>query len=557
MTSKMYLIYKRITPLVILCFGISLCFSNGYSQEGLPGSGKRSTVLFIPIQRGPDVPEGVPGRVEEYFKALMEIDPKIKLISLGVEDLPPEPVEIEPVTITDIQSTPTPQPTVSVQPQTHPDLEKAKKLAESGIDAVKQRRYDKGLGLLLQAKNLLAKHLDKLEDFGLFVDVHLYIAVGFYEGGYLEEAPDAINKLVAIKPDISPDRSVASKKFLDALESAKIKNRVGGPISIVVSPENATVYVDGRVMGTGSQSTGEIAKGTHYIKVTAEGMQTQVRSVTNSGPGKTTTVTIALKPLGTPVASPQPVKKVSTSAPKDTKPKPLTWYVKTGDFGPLFVRDAKAVADKLLADYILMAYLARSEKTLHFAIFIFDVKSGDTVGIEPSIIDTDLGNLQIALLDLESRVSNAITMFPRDRIVKGKPAVYSITPKKPTQPPAMVTASPPPQPQVTETPSSSSQPPVQPIPSSPPPTQVITYAPPVAPALPVRPSVPVGGFDEIPPDFPMETMPIETAKPWYKKWWIWTLTGAVIASAAIGTTLMVMKKGGGTSTFSGTAVISQ
>ena len=60
--------------------------------------------------------------------------------------------------------------------------------------------------------------------------------------------------------------------------------------------------------------------------------------------------------------------------------------------------------------------------------------------------------------------------------------------------------------------------------------------------------MPTGGFDEIPPDFPLDAGGVPYSggpKPWYKKWWVWTLVGGVVAAGAATATAIVLTRGGG------------
>ena len=158
------------------------------------------------------------------------------------------------------------------------------------------------------------------------------------------------------------------------------------------------------------------------------------------------------------------------------------------------------------------------------------------------------GNLQIALLDLESRVAGALAQFPDDRIVKSKPPIYTLVAARPKPAPVpVVVVAPPP----------------APVPA-PMPVAVVAPAPtPVrAPVVALPPPAPApapmarGGFDEIPADFPMETGGgTATAEhdPWYKKWWIWTIAGVVVAGAVTTTAVMLTRGGSSGDTFSGKA----
>lgn len=508
-----------ISPLVLLTF---LMTTIGWSwpaeaQESM--SSKPARVLFVPIQRSQDVPEGVPARVEEYLKALIEINPKVKLISMGPEMTVEAP---EPA------SQPEPPPPPKVEPvKSYPEIEKAMKLAAQGKDAIQAKRYEKGLQLLIQARDLFIKRLAELEDFEQFLDTVLWIAIGFIEGGYTEEGSDALNGYVVMRPDAVFDNF--SKGFLKTLDAAKARLKKVGTLIVTATPPDASIYVDGRLVGQGSANLEGLAKGRHFVRVVADGHAAQGKLI-NVG-DKETNVTIALKSL-TPASIAKPK---GPAKPSDEGDKPLTWYARTGEYFGRFPKTAKTAAEKQMADYVLFSYMARSEASFLLGLFIFNASTQELAWVEPAVIDTDLGNLQIALLDLESRLSAALLSYPKDRIVKTKPSIYTISVARAVQTPAPVTA------------------PTAPVVVK---ADVVEPAPkPVTPAsekvttAAVPAQVPTGEFDEIPEDFPMETIaPVpqrETSEPWYKKWWVWTIAGVVVAGAATATAVMVTRGGGG------------
>jgi hypothetical protein len=290
--------------------------------------------------------------------------------------------------------------------------------------------------------------------------------------------------------------------------------------------------------------------------VVADGHSTQGRFVTTGD--KELAVAFALKSTTPAAVAAKPEKKAHATA--EDGDKTLTWYARTGDYLGRFQKVARTAAEKQMADYVLLAYMGRSEASFLLGLFLFDAKTGELAWIEPAVIDTDLGNLQIALLDLESRFSAAITMFPKDRLVKAKPSIYMLVAAKPKPAPV-------PAPVVVAAPVPAPAPAPAPVPApvavAPAPAPAAAPAPAPAPApavaLPVRTAspAPTGGFDEIPEDFPMEgTAPVSsshTTEPWYKKWWIWTIAGAVVAGAVVTTAVMVTRSGGGGDTFGGVA----
>lgn len=521
----------------LLCALVSVLAGLPASASAQSGEsvGQSAKLLFVPVQRSADVPEGVPGRVEEYLRALIEIDPKIRMVQAPREaDVVAEPAgpAAEP-------------PKAVLEPlPTPPEITRAVRMVEAAKADVQARRFEKALPSLMRARGMFEKKLADLEDFDQYTDCLLWLAVGFIDGGYAEEGADAMGRFAVVRPDASLDQQRFSKGVLRALESAKARAKTAGSLSVVVMPDNASVFVNGRLIGQGNQTVTGLPKGRHFVRVVADGMTTQGKLV--AAADKDSKLVLMLQARVAKKGD-----KKGRAVAVDSSAKPLAWYARTGEFASSgFARDARSVAEKQMADFVVLGYLARSDVAFHLGVFVFDARKGEVVGLEPTLIDTDLGNLQIALLEMESRISAAVSgSFPRDRIVKARPALYDVAltrvaPTPVPTPTPVATPVPTPTPAPTPTPVA-----VTPAPT---PASTPTYVPPAY--VPPRSA---GTIDEIPSDFPMENAPPPPPRPgspWYKKWWVWTIAGAVVAGAGATTAIMMTRGGGGSSQFNGKAI---
>jgi len=467
----------------------------------------KSVVLFTPVQSSEDVPEGVPGRIEEYLHALIEIDPKIDLVMHSVEtvdEVVEEPVEPKPI-------------------RENPGLKKARKVLDSGKRAIEKKRFETGLRQVMYAESLYKRALGELEDFDQYVDARLWLAIGFIDGGFRDEGYAALRRLLVLRPDLTLTDKVFSNRFIKAMDSARGRLVKGGDLTVAVADGNASVYVDGRLAGQGAQTVSGMTAGRHFVRVTSAGFKPVGKFVQVRRAGSSSSVMLKLKPLS-------PDK--TTAGPPEIDVKPLTGFAKTGEFTGSFKRYAGTAVTASKAGYALLGYVARSDSAFHFGLFLFDSRSGGTVAIEPAIIDTDLSNLQITLLDVETRLSKALERFPNDRLVTSRPGIYAISPSRMTGP----------------APVSEPAPVAEPEPPGPAPVTVATVEP---------EATPTGGFDEIPEDFPMSDWPEETtSKQWYEKWWVWTVVGVVVSVAVVGGVCGAGKcgSGGGRDEFGARAV---
>lgn len=491
---------KRVSRVLVVpilgIFAGSLFVWPAQAQTPPPGAaaaGKKA-VLFVPIQRSEFVAESVPPRLEEYLRALIEIGPTIRLVTLSPEAWR-TPEEIAP--------TPSPEPV-----RENPVLKRASQQAESGRAEIRKRRFESGLMKMMDAERLYRAQLAELEDFDQYVDVLVWIAAGLVLGGFREEAGPALRNLLTVRPEIALPDLEFDPQFVSAVERARGRVARGGSIAVQVNDEGASVYVDGRLVGQGNQMVQDLVQGRHFVRVTLPGMRPQGRFVTV---GKTpATVSFQFKHDRPREVARRPAK-------------PLTEYARTGEYGPAFIEDAREAVRKAMADFAVLGYVARSDTAFHIGLFLFEAAGGRLAAIEPAVVDTELSNLQIPLLELESRLSRAVEKFPDEHLVRTRPPLYAIVPThRPVAVPAPVPA-----PVATPAPV-----------TTPAPTPVTAVAPWLSP-------VPSGVFEDIPPDFPMETLPgREPSKPWYEKWWVWSAIGGA-AAVALGVGLGVsLGKGG-------------
>jgi hypothetical protein len=446
---------------------------------------QKKKVLVVPIQGSQYVLSSVIPRLEEYFGALLEIDQTIQA------------VKEEPATHPEHEQKTT-EPEQKVKPQNRKVLE-AHNMAEQGKKAILAKRYEQGLTKLLQAEKVLSANLNDLEDFEWFVDVLLWKAYGFYQGGYREEAAPAIKNLVTLRPDLSPAPEAFGKDFCGAVENAKRGIVKGGDLVVSTNVPDSVIFVDGKEVGKGEQKVQGLAVGRHFVKVVEPSGTTIGRFVQVTQ--KEQSQTFAFK-----VSAPKPKKP--------TQAKPLSYYASSGDFSQAFADDAKTACDKMGAQFAMLGYVARSDTAYHFGVFLFDANTKTLLAVEPAVIDLDLSNLQIALLELEARASRVISDTSPGQVVSAKPPIYALAPsqpqaQKPKEAPVVAPAPSPASPAIEQ---QASQPSLPPPPQKAQPAEVAT-----------------GGFEEIPPDFPIAKFTPQQEKPWYKKWWVWTAVGGVAA----------------------------
>ncbi len=522
MNQRMIRIRSWVATLVLAVFGLTTMnwpMAAVAQDAGQPN--QQATVLVLPMQRHASVSESVQTRIEEYLRALIEIDPKVRVVYFQPSDLPRPTPAVDDGTGT---------AGAQVATRTHPDIEKARAQSIAGREAALLGKYETALTRLMSAQKLFSRHLSDLEDFDLYLDAIFWTSVAFIDGGYVQEGNSMLNRVAVMKPTLAIDRKDFSKRFVEAFDRARARATTGGNLAVDVSPASASVYVDGRLIGTGAQKLSDLPRGKHFVRVTADGYIPSGKTVATGAPGKEDRAQVILRPrqVSKPKAGQKP--KPKAPAPEGTA---LLPGARTGEFDDDFRRDAKAAADKAMTDFVLVSYLAQDDTTYRLGLFLFDARSSDLFEIDPATFDRDLSSLQIGLLEIEDRLSKAVTKAVVYKRVNARPAIYALAPSAPAAPKAAGAVAAPGTARAAAVPGTVTRPtaPVATSPALPPRTAVTRPAPARVPA---------------PPNASSDSH-------WYQKWWVWTIAGVVVAGAGVGTYFLVKEKGG-SSGFTGQAV---
>ena len=483
------------------------------SADSLEGRGP-AIVLVIPPQKTAEVPGSVATNIEQNLKSLLEIDSTMKLLFSSQRD--PGPDFVIP------DSTPV-SPEVRVKPvPENPKVKKALASLEKARKMVARRKYESSLNRLLSLQKQFSRLLKDMDGAQPLIDSLELTAVAFMSGGFYDEGNSAIRALLTVVPDYAGEGQ--SKRFKAAVARNRNRLKVGGNLIVKVSPDDAVVYVDGRLVGQGSQAIHGLYKGKHYIKVAGDTSFSRGGMVRVKSAGNNVRVSYDLKSRVETIAPPPP-------PPIKAGPRPLVWYGKSGLYDQSeFSADIKTATAAVFADNVLFTFIARADDMFHIGAFVGNGLNGSLVAVENVSVALDLSNLYVELLGLETRIQKAIQDPATGTVVAAQPAIYLMAQAK-------------------------SEPVVVPAPA-PEPTQVYVELAPAPAAQPASVVADQGMPDDfpiqLPADFPMADtapaqqqawdQPITTVveetvvdeEPIHKKWWLWTIVGVVVVGAVAG-----------------------
>jgi len=400
-------IYEGVSVLTVGIFfwtTVLMTFPAVTEAQPRPGDNRMRVYRFDTVH-GPDVADMMALRIEEFYKAILEVNSQVHL--LMEEDL-----------IIGIAPEAKPE-------QSNPNLEKADELLWQGKEKVERGKHRKAVSLLEKAIKLYKQEYIDLVDYDKMVDAYLQLAIAQYKQGYKDNSRETMDSLIVLRPDTRVDPRIFDSEFIEMLEGARqrAQSKTTGQVYVTSEPMGADVFIDGIPVGKAPSTLSGVLRGKHYLQVKSDGMKTFGKVVDVSGSTSLVTVTANLAFDGD-----QEMAEIDGEyVPPDT----LIPYKDTGDFGANFKRAARYFCSKAYVNYLLYSYIAKGEDGFDLHLFLYDAQRGEIAELGPVSIKEDLSDLQIKLLETEQVFVRGLSAFPMDRIIQDPPpAVYRIDRQK-------------------------------------------------------------------------------------------------------------------------------
>lgn len=368
-------------------------------------------VFVFPLVKGDAVSDLVFNKVERDFQSLFKLSNKFEVVTdAQVKQAEEEKAAQERRTNT---------------VQIPEWLEQANALLWQGKDLLVKKDFAKAIEVLTQAREIYEEHRMELREYDSYVDATLQLAIAFYEAGYKDNGDELLKDVLIWRPDLVVDKKKYPQSFVKAFDEHKglLEKRKGGTIRVEAVPaDGAMVYVDGRLRGTLSKDKPGIDieglyRGRHYVQVMLENHEIFAKETGVPEVGRSEKI----------VANLNPIKKKETgpaSAAVEGASFKVYQYALTGDFDVAFSRDASKFAEQAQVGYLLFGYVSKEPRGVKLTLFLFKADWSALAEVDPVVFDDNLTNLQVNLLFLEANLSEALQTFPKNKLVRGKPAVY-------------------------------------------------------------------------------------------------------------------------------------
>ncbi len=467
-----------------------LAGSQAFAQEP-----ERPAVGIVPFARKGEVGVLAAARIEEYLRQMLSAGDALRPLPAKVIDSgkPLTPIQKE----------------VKEKPQTPAQkaLERADTLSVTARTMVEENEDPNDtMKLLKAAAQRYEDNFVELVDFTKLVDVYAQAAAVSLKLNDAKGAKEWLEKAVVLQPTFVVDTRKASKPLQQALTAARqgLADKEGANLSIDCPLAGADVFVDGVKVGNCPSVAKDLLQGTHYVQVRKPGALPWGQVFAAKGKDGSINANIKMEEDPTSIGMTVPAEDIKA-------------FAGSGNFHEKIFKNMAAMFSKQIgAQYLLYGVVSKSARSLELHLFLYHAKTKRACAMDKVDYQPTLGDLQMKTLDAEGRVRAALTTCKE---VDALPAVFdaSAEGKGDAAAVAVVAAEPPPvQEDETAAPKPTPKPVIKPEPKAKP------TPPPIETTLDAE-ADPYAGLlhDED-----------ETAKkPWYKKWWPWTIGGVVLVGA--------------------------
>jgi len=438
-----------------------------------------------------------------------------------------------------------------VKPLSDRELKQAEKLRRAGDKHYQAFRFGKAIRSYQAALARYQKSLALLSDFTPVIEALLMLSVCYYRTDREDDGAKMLVKVIRLKPDIVLDPERYPPMFRNVAEGIRkkllLKSR--GELEVLANVEGATVFFDGRKVGTTPILMKELVPGEHFLRVEKEGLQPWADKVTVVSTQRRR----VLASLGGVKKLAGPLGEIAQSLRQNRVQKAT-------------IKLARKEGRKIGADYVVLGGVGNIGNNLVVGSFLMKVADGQLCPLPAVQLDKDLLGASVEVYNMATVLVKRVEGCPDP--VKKFPAllIASRQQKKKLKSVAVGPVAPPPaprQPAGLPVAPAVKKPPAAPVrgpavPSARGPAVPGARATPAKPPATVQPAAPrvtreglVTAGGSALAATPTTTTPVvvpvpvaQSVKPideieshgprWYQAWWFWTLVGVVVAGGTAG-----------------------
>ncbi len=285
-----------------------------------------------------------------------------------------------------------------VKPLSDKDLKKAVKLYQKGVKQYESLQLQKARKSFTAALKKYESSLALLKDFNPVVETLLMLSVCNYRLDKENEGAKMLVKVIRLRPDLVLDPAKYPPMFRNTMKSIRkrLLRKTRGELEVVANSDGATVFFDGKKVGTSPLLLKDLVPGEHYLRVEKDGLQTFASKVMI-----------------------MPTKKVRIAAvlggvKKATGPLgQIAEGLRSNTISPAVLKTIRKQGKEIGADFVVVGGIAKVGQNYKIGSYLVNVKKATVCPMQKIEFDPDLLGASVEVFNMASDMVKKIEGCPK------------------------------------------------------------------------------------------------------------------------------------------------
>jgi tetratricopeptide (TPR) repeat protein len=153
-------------------------------------------------------------------------------------------------------------------------IREAEKEYAEGRDQYGKQSFHEAAKSFERALRLLEEHLAIVGDYGFLADVHLWHGLALFRSSNEDEANAALERALLVRPDLQIDpRKVDAPVFINLVERLRkrLRERARGSLVVTTAPAGCEILINGVLRGRTPVDLQNVPSGWHHVRVSCAG----------------------------------------------------------------------------------------------------------------------------------------------------------------------------------------------------------------------------------------------------------------------------------------------
>jgi tetratricopeptide (TPR) repeat protein len=370
-----------------LCVALVLALALPYGRMAAgAGSPQVATIYMVRIQAAADVSPLIPRRLTEQLRAELGT---VETLELLADEEPTLAGGAASARVIDVR-------------------DEAKKLLETGRDALGKSEYEQAAELLTKAIKAYEESVAVLDDVRPIAYAQVLLAIAEGRRGRDAECANAFTAALLLHPASRPDLAAQPQKIRKAFDKARkaaaVKADAGA--TITAQPDGVDISVDGKAP-VPAPAVVELTPGVHYVRAARAGfVPAGARIIVKSGESLKLPLRLTPEAGG---AGP------GGDALKAAFQGEIIKRVQSGTIDSRLKDVAARFCERAKAAYLVVGHVSRAPDGYLVRAYLYRKAGNRLIELDAAKLDAELVNLSAGLYQLAEHVTAATRRWPEGR----------------------------------------------------------------------------------------------------------------------------------------------